>query len=129
MTHPTAKVDMPKLVKDWIALQYAEAGSQTHKDNFWAFTTLSDWCEEAPDLCWEAVGEIRRTDGSDKILANLASGPLEDLLVQHGPQYIDAIEKLASHDEQFRKLLGAVWQNNIADDVWVRLKRVAGPTF
>jgi hypothetical protein len=54
---------------------------------------------------------------------------LEDLLVQHGPQYIDAIENLASHDEQFRKLLGALWKNNIADDVWVRLKRVAGPFF
>jgi hypothetical protein len=124
-----AKIDMDKLVKGWIALQYSEAGSQAHKDDLWAFTTLSDLCERSPDLCWEAIGEIRRTDGSDKILANLAAGPLEDLLVQHGHKYIDAIERLAGHDEQFRKMLGAVWQNDIADDVWVRLKRVAGPTF
>jgi hypothetical protein len=117
------------LVEAWIALHHAEAKSQVYYDNFWAFEMLSELCETSPERCWEAIHEIRRSDGCDKILANLASGPLEDLLVRYGHQYIDAIEKLASHDEQFRKLLGAVWQNEIADDVWARLKRVAGPTF
>jgi hypothetical protein len=117
------------LARAWIALQHAEATSQVYDDNFWAFTTLSELCETSPDRCWEVIDEIRRSDGSDKILASLAAGPLEDLLVQHGHWFIDAVETLARDDEQFRKLLGAVWQNDIAEDVWVRIKRVAGPTF
>jgi hypothetical protein len=117
------------LVKTWIALHHAEAKSQAYTDNFWAFTTLSDMCESSPERCWKLIQEIRKSDGSDIILANLASGPLEELLVQHGQKFIDAVEKLAGDDEQFRKLLGAVWQNDIAEDVWVRIKRVAGPSF
>lgn len=119
----------PDLVKAWIALQYAEPKSQAHDDNFWAFTELSDLCETSPDRCWTVIQEIRRVDGSDKILANLAAGPLEDLLVQHGHRFIDAAETLAREDAQFRKLLGALWQNDVADDVWARIKRVAGPSF
>jgi hypothetical protein len=122
-------VETDNLVKTWIALHHAEAKSQAYNDNFWAFTALSDLCETSPDRCWEVIQGIRKSDGSDKILANLASGPLEDFLVQHGHKFIDAVEKLAREDEQFRKLLGAVWQNDIAEDVWVRIKRVAGPTF
>ncbi len=121
--------DKQKLVAAWIALHYAKPKSPEYDDNFWAFTALSDLCETNPDLCWELIDEIRRNDGSDVILANLAAGPLEDLLVQHGSRFIERIEKQAKNDEQYRKLLGAMWQNDIPDDVWKRVKRVAGPSF
>ena len=124
-----ARVCTLDLVKAWIALQYAEPKSQAYEEHFWAFTTLSEWRETSPDRCWDALQEIRKMDGSDKILASIAAGPLEDLLVEHGHRFIDAVEKLARDDEQFRKLLGAVWQNDIAEDVWARIKHVAGPTF
>jgi hypothetical protein len=68
-------------------------------------------------------------DGSDSILGNLAAGPLEDLLVDHGPEFIDRVEILARQDRQFRRLLGAVWQNAMSDDLWNRVKAVAGPSW
>jgi hypothetical protein len=122
-------MDTDKLVKAWIAMHHAEPKSQGYNESFWAFSALSDMCETSPDRCWEIIGQIRKADGSDKILANLAAGPLEELLVHHGKVLIDAVENLARDDEQFRKLLGALWQNSIAEDVWVRIKRVAGPSF
>lgn len=122
-------MDIDKLVKAWIAMHHAEPKSQGYKDNSWAFAALSDMCETSPDQSLEIIGQIRKADGSDKILANLAAGPLEELLAHHGKLLIGAVETLARDDEQFRKLLGALWQNNIAEDVWVRIKRVAGPSF
>jgi hypothetical protein len=121
--------DKQVLVAAWIALHHAKAKSPEYDKNFWAFTALSDLCETNPDSCWELIEEIRSSDGSDVILANLAAGPLEDLLVYHGGRFIERIEELARNDGQYRKLLGAMWQNEIPDDVWERVKRVAGPSF
>ena len=50
-------------------------------------------------------------------------------LALHGTEFIERIEQLGSRDPIFRKLLGAVWQNNIPDDIWRRLKAVAGPSL
>jgi hypothetical protein len=123
------RMEADKIVEAWIAMHHAEPDSQTYNDNFWAFTALWDLCRTSPDRCWDVIGKIRQSDSSDSILANLAAGPLEDLLVQHGHRFIDAVEVLAREDDKFRKLLGALWQNDIADDVWARIKSVAGPSF
>ena len=48
----------------------------------------------------------------------LAAGPLEDLLAHHGPAIIDRVEAHARRDERFDLLLGGVWRNGIASDVW-----------
>ncbi|WP_197490353.1 DUF6869 domain-containing protein [Halothiobacillus diazotrophicus] len=122
-------IDKTKLVTAWISLHHAQEKSPEYIDNFWAFTALSDLCDTNPDLCWDLIEEIRRTDGSEIILANLAAGPLEDLLSQHGPRFIETIEKQAKNDLQFKKMLGAMWQNNIADEVWKRVMSIADSSF
>lgn len=125
----TNDIDKNKLINAWILLRHAEENSPEYNDNFWAFNSLSDISIKEPELCWELIEKIRKKDGSDVVLSNLAAGPLEDLLVKHGNQFIDLIEKDAKKDMQFRKLLGAVWKNDIDDDVWTRIKRVAGPSW
>jgi hypothetical protein len=122
-------LEVQKLATAWIALQNAPQGSSEHRKHFWAFEKLTDVREEEPEVCWIVINEIRKLDGSDKILASVASGPLEDLLVSHGPMFIARVEHLASTDPQFRKLLGALWQNDISDEIWGRVRAVAGPTF
>ena len=63
------------------------------------------------------------------MLAHLAAGPLEDLLVRHGPTFIERIYETARKEPVVRKMLGAVWRNSIAEPVWQRLKEIAGPSF
>jgi hypothetical protein len=49
--------------------------------------------------------------------------------VYHGGNFIDRFEILARDDQQFRKLLGAVWQNNMPDALWARVKAIAAPPW
>lgn len=124
------KVSQEKLVKTWIALQRAPYDSEEYHRLFWAHQQLSDLCDESPDKCWEIITQILQEERDDvEILANLAAGPLEDLLVKHGKQIINRVEKEAQTNEDFRKLLGSIWKNKIVDDVWSRLKAVSGPSW
>jgi hypothetical protein len=70
-----------------------------------------------------------RTDPSDQMLANIAAGPVEEILARHGARFIDRFEAVAKAEPIFKKMLGAVWQSTIPSDVWDRVKAVAGPTF
>lgn len=121
--------DLTSLAKAWISLQTEERDSPTHDQLFWAFEDIQELRNSDPEACWAVINEIRRQDCSEKILAKLAAGPLEDLLVAHGARFIDRIETLAAADMQFRKLLGAVWKNDIDEGIWRRVQAVAGPSF
>jgi len=81
--------------------------------------------ESDPEECWKVILTILSIEKDDWILENLGAGPLEDLLVAHGPVIIDKLEKIAMRDPVFHRLAQFVWRNDILDDVWERLKRVA----
>lgn len=117
------------LAGDWVHYHRLPKKVQHNSPYFRAFERLQELVRGEPEFAWPVIREICQIDASDAILANLAAGPVEDLLVHHGGEFIQRIELLAENDPVFRKMLGAVWKSNIADDVWGRLKAVAGPTF
>lgn len=121
------ELELQKIAKAWIEVHHRT--EDENGENFWAYMKLADLCDEEPELCWKVIHLIRQLDGSEKILSNLAAGPVEDLLVKHGNIFIDRVEVLAKHDPQFRKILGAVWQQDMPDPIWKRIKAVAGPTW
>ena len=53
----------------------------------------------------------------------LAAGPLEDLLSEHGPVFIDRLEQEATASKRFDHLLGGVWRLSMTDDVWNRVQK------
>lgn len=60
----------------------------------------------------------------DYVLANVAAGPLEDLLGLHAYGFIDRVENQARTNPRFRRCLSGVWGwSSIPDDVQVRLRR------
>lgn len=120
--------EVSKIAETWIELYRLPEDSPEREDRFWSCDRLAELIVEDPEAAWHIIQTIRR-EGSDLILSNLAAGPLEDLMVAHGDRFIDRIERLAKHDAQFRKLLGATWQNSIAPTLWERIKAVAGPTW
>jgi len=88
-----------------------------------------DLCIDEPEKAWNAIQEIIALDQSDNILAMVGAGPFEDLMVHHGTLLIDRVESCARVSPPFRRMLGVVWKNEIADHVWDRLRAIAPPSW
>jgi hypothetical protein len=120
--------EISSLAKAWIEHHLHSKGA-VNEATFWAWQRLYELIQSEPEKAWKVIEAIRQANGSDWNLGNLGAGPLEDLLAEHGDEFIDRIESLARQDAQFRKLLGAVWRNTISEKVWSRIRAVAGPSF
>lgn len=125
---PLDMAEMNRIAEAWIELYRLPEDSPEREHRYWSHDRLWELVQEDPEAAWRII-QIVRCEGSDVILSNLAAGPLEDLLVAHGDQFIDRIEALAQRDAQFRKLLGAVWQNSMSAKLWRRIEAVAGPSW
>ena len=77
--------------------------------------------ESDEERAWRVILTILKTDNCDAIISNLAAGPVEDLLVQHGDVLIDKVEVKAEKDPDFKKVVMEVWQNEMSDDIWNRV--------
>jgi hypothetical protein len=113
-----------EIVSAWIALQYAKRGSAEYGEKFWAHMSFDEIVDSDAERSWKLINDVKNGDGSDFILSNLASGPVEDLLSRNGAAVIAKIEKDAEGDERLRHMLSFVWKNNIEDDVWNRVQKV-----
>jgi hypothetical protein len=121
--------EIQQIAQTWIEIDRLPEDSEELDAKFWAFERLSNLVRHDPEEAWKVIEAMRRLDRSDAILANIAAGPLENLLVYHGDKFIDRFEILAQSDQQFRKLLGAVWQNDMSDALWIRVKAIAAPSW
>jgi len=116
-----------ELIQTWIAHHKKLAETRKIDDaTFWSYEKLDDLCQNSPDLAWEVIQEILEADQSDAVVANLAAGPLEDLLAEHGLKFINRVEERARQNPMFRHLLGGVWQNAMSNEIWARVQAAAG---
>lgn len=108
----------------WIALHHAANGTPEQEQLFWAWERVNELCSKDPEEALAFIHLVLAQDRSDHIRANLAAGPLEDLLARHPHRMIERIEEEARSNPQFAQLLRGVWQNAIPDDVWRRVQAV-----
>ena len=88
---------------------------------------VDDWVREDADRGLEVILAILEgidAQPTSSVFQVLAAGPVEDLLVHHGPAVIDRIEQIAETDDRFNLLLGGVWQSSIAPDIWARVEKI-----
>jgi len=120
-------VEIDDLARAWILLYETKSkhGNDSPESNalFWAYEALDEACSEHPKRALEVIGLISKLTIDDYILANLAAGPLEDLIVGNEEKIIDDIEVLAKKDLHFRRIIGGVWRNSISQPTWDRLQR------
>ncbi len=64
-------------------------------------------------------------EASDE-LYDIAAGPFEGLMGNHGDDYIDRVEELAARSEKFRNMLRGSWQHMMSDEVWARVQVARG---
>jgi hypothetical protein len=82
-----------------------------------------------PDKGWELINIIFHKVADDpEMMACLAAGPLEDLLVEHGEKFISEVEELALANHKFKELLTGVWRNRISCEVWKRIRKAVEST-
>ncbi len=80
-------------------------------EDFWAFDELVMTLWEDPERVWSVLLSLVKLAGSDQLGA-VAAGPLEHLIDDHAPGFIDRIERQAASDPRFRETLGAIWLNS-----------------
>src|SRR5882672_11234987 len=101
----------------------------TDAENFDANEELDELVTDEPERAWPLICEIiRRISPQDEdILAYVAAGPLEDLLVRHPYAFIDRIVSLARNDAHFRRAMSGVWGwNSIPLEIRTRLDTLLG---
>jgi hypothetical protein len=126
--------DEQEIAEAWIKHCHLSNGDRSSRlqaktEFLWAWETLRNLVRSDPEKAWRVVQIMWRADSSEQILAKIAAGPVEEILALHGTKFIDRFEAVARAEPIFNKMLGAVWQSTIPQDVWERVKAVAGPTF
>jgi hypothetical protein len=131
------ETSVEQVADDWIAFAKVGDPDRMPEDIFDRGWVLYDLSFENPELAWVVIQNVvarysesalfteEETEGR-KVLGNLAAGPLEDLLAEHGPNFIDRVETEARRDRRLFWTLGCVWKNSMTDDVWARVQRAAG---
>jgi hypothetical protein len=98
--------DDDALVSGWIT----HTVRSPHDDEyFWAWNTVYEIVRDDPERAWPIILKLYAQAPSELVLANIAAGPLEKLLCEHGPATIDRVLKIAKKDYRFRRTLRGVW--------------------
>ncbi len=115
---PVMEADRSVLAKAWLE-SWATDPPSYDENTSWITVAEAD-----PELCFEVILEalgMVQVKKEDAKFQTLAAGPLEQLLADHGPQFIERIERLAESNASFKLLLGNVWRNSMPEDIWSRV--------
>ncbi len=108
---------MTTLKEKWIKY------TRTKDDSlFEAWEALNTLVSEQPQEAWEVILDILEEADSNDVIANLAAGPLEDLLSDHGETFIDEVEEKARQNPKFTQLILGVWEGGMSKEIWSRVK-------
>lgn len=117
------ETELNEIVTAWIAAEEAAPNSPECEANWWAIEQVMFWTlDREGEHLWRFIVAAYQHDLSDKVIALLAAGPVEDLLAKQGPEFIERVEELARRDPRFNYLLGGVWRNTMTADVWERVQ-------
>ena len=113
-----------RIVDAWISAQDVEHDAPEYDPSNWAIQLVIRWhIRDKPKQVWRLIVAVLERDVSEEVLGMIAAGPLEDLLSDWGPDYIECVEEFARTNEKFRGLLPGVYGwIRMSKDVWIRLQ-------
>lgn len=119
---PETPFDRERLIGEYIAYGTARSGEENWG---WASECMFSLLEKRPELAWSLILEMIERAPSDAALGFIAASPLEDLLSDHGHQFIARVESRAVESNQFRRALGMLRRLGMTEDVWRRVQVAA----
>lgn len=114
------KEEMREWVEAYIKVQEEPDKANPEHSSYWAVEKFLDLSDENPELCFKAILQILHREPNEKVIGILAAGPLEDLIEDHGTDFISEIESEARLNPAFRHLLGGVWECT-NPEIWNRV--------
>lgn len=100
------------------------SSSATADKTFWAYEKLDELCSKEPLRALKIVREIFELNPEERVIANLAAGPLEDLLVRHGLELMPHLRQYIRENKELSKLLEGVWIDKMDTDVQLALEEI-----
>jgi hypothetical protein len=95
---------------------------------FWAWEEVTSIAKSVPVDAVELFVALADAAPDDQARCYLGTGPLEDLVLHHGPHFVDQIDEAARQHEHFRTALRCVWYGSRMDQgVAERLRRFGPP--
>ena len=120
------KEEKEKLVAAWIKATKADAKTNAHTDNDWAIDIFIDLPDQNPELLWLLIQNIIKIESDEKLLANLAAGPIEDLMCVYGEEIIERVKEEAKENIIFKKCIQGVWLDSNDTSVYKQFYEAAG---
>ena len=109
--------DWNALATAWVASQ-AIAGERT--DEEWAPVFAVQDLAANPEELWQFILAAEHACATEQTLGMLGAGPLEDLIQNYGPAFVDRIEQRVSESPRFAELVRSVWVPAGQDPVTIR---------
>lgn len=81
---------------------------------------------DEPDEVWNIILGILGEDDSEIIVKAVGAGPLEDLMVLHGEEFIDKVESEAFKCKTFKEAMKYTWLDGDDTKVCTRFFAIAG---
>ena len=111
-----------------LADAYLRQWSHRHDEDWWAFGQVCGVVRSDPEKAWALMRILLHKADSNVALANVAAGPLEDLLEIHGPAVIDRVEDESRKHANVRLALSGVWLDRDSPKWarWMKLMQTYG---
>jgi len=86
------------------------AYERTHDESlFWAWEAVATERWHDPEAKWPLILRLLDAAADDWEVGLVAAGPLEDLLIMYGKDFIDRMESEARTNAKLREALAGVW--------------------
>jgi hypothetical protein len=102
-----------------------EEDAEADRHGFWACEAVNALVLEQPEKAWSMILRLVELSPDDRVLADVAAGPLEDLLGVQSYAFIDRVENQTRINAKFRRCVSDVWGwSSIPDDAQIRMRRI-----
>jgi hypothetical protein len=114
--------DREAVVREYLRYAAAPPGEE---DWGWAGDCMNYAIRRVPEVAWELTNRLIDAAPDEDALGFFAAALLEDLLAEHGPEFIGRVEERSRQNPKFLRAVRMLRQPTMTGEVWRRVLRVA----